>query len=164
MFANRTVCGLVVPCVALYIVVVVAIVAYGAVLRATKARDILATPIYNHPLLPDVDGWSVSHFVFFGLLGLMYPDRHLQFLTVGALWEVVETLLGQNRVEVSGKRLQLVGDQGSDGVSTGKDDAYWYGKSSDITIDIAGYSIGSALAKKYWPEPAPQCADRRYPQ
>jgi len=89
--------------------------------------------------------------MFFGLLGVLYPGHHLQFLTVGVLWEVIETALGQNKFEISGKRVQLIGDQDDDGNMTGKDDAYWYGKESDIIMDITGYSIGSYIAERYWP-------------
>jgi len=151
MFANRVIGGVKVPCAALYIICVLVIIIYGYFLRATKTRDVLAQRLYHHPLCPDIDGWSVSHFLFFGLLGVLYPGHHLQFFAVGALWEVIETGLGQNRVEVSGKRLQLIGEQDEDGSSTGKDDAFWYGKASDITVDAAGYALGSWYAEKYWP-------------
>lgn len=152
MFANREIGGVTVPCVALYIVVVLAIVLYGYFLRRTATRDVLATPLYSHPLCEDIDGWSVSHLLFFGILGFLYPGCHLQFMTVGVFWEIIETALGQNRIEVSGKRLQLIGDQDADGKPTGDDDAYWYGKASDITMDVAGYAIGSALAERFWPK------------
>ncbi len=151
MFANRVIGGVRVPCVALYIVCVVCIVAYGALLRKLSATDVLAKRIYHHPLAQDIDGWSVSHLLFFGMLGVMFPGQHLQFLIVGILWEVVETGLGQNKIEVSGKRLQLVGDQDEDGCVTGNDDAFWYGKESDIVVDILGYCVGSAIASKFWP-------------
>jgi len=135
-----------------YIVCILLIVAYGYFLRATGTPDILAQRIFHHPICQDIDGWSGTHFLFFGLLGVLYPHRHLRFLTVGVLWEVIETVLGQNKLEVSGRRLQLIGDQDEEGNSTGADDAYWYGKESDIIVDIAGYSLGSAWASKYWPE------------
>jgi hypothetical protein len=151
MFANRYICGRKVPCVVLYIIVVLMIVVYGVIIRRAKIADPLARPIYSHPILQDIDGWSISHLVFFGILGLLYPNHHLQFLTVGALWEVIETGLGQNKLEVSGKRLQLIGDQDVNGAPTGKDDAYWYGKESDIVVDIFGYSVGSWAANRFWP-------------
>jgi hypothetical protein len=151
MFANRTVGGRAVPCVVFYIVAVLAIVLYGHLLRITKSRDPLAARLFHHPVLQDVDGWSVSHLLFFGLLGVMFPDRHLQFLLVGIGWEVVETALGQNRFEVSGRRVQLIGEQAADGRATGAADAYWYGKESDIVMDAIGYAVGSALGARFWP-------------
>ena len=152
MFANRVICGTTVPCVALYIVCIILIVAYGYLIRRARAQDHLARRIFHHPICQEIDGWSVCHLLFFGLLGALFPGKHLQFLIVGAGWEIVETALGQNDLEVSGKRLQLVGGQDADGNITGKEeDAYWYGKESDIIVDILGYCIGSAWASKYWP-------------
>jgi len=151
MFANRVIRGVTVPCMALYIVCVIVIVAYGYFIRQAEVQDHLARRIFHHPVCQDIDGWSVTHFLFFGLLGVFFPDHHLQFFLVGAGWEAVETVLGQNRLEVSGRRLQLVGDQDEEGKPTGKDDAYWYGKESDIVVDALGYCIGSAWATRYWP-------------
>lgn len=151
MFANRVIRGCKIPCVALYIVAIMLIIVYGWILRRTKTRDILAKTLYTHPLLQDIDGWSATHFVFFGLLGVLFPGQHLQFLAVGVVWEMIETGLGQNKLEVSGKRLQLVGDQDEEGNPTGKDDAFWYGKSSDIIVDFTAYELGSFFATRYWP-------------
>ena len=153
MNASRTVRGRRVPCVAVCVVVVIVIILYGALLRRCGARDPLARPIFSHPICQDIDGWSVSHVLFFALLGWLYPGRPLQFLLLGAGWEVVETALGQNRLEVSGRRVQLIGDQDASGRPTGEADAYWYGKESDIIMDMLGYCLGSAAAQRYWPEP-----------
>jgi len=153
MFANRVIRGVTIPSVALYVVAVIAIVLYGFILRATKTRDFLGKTIFNHPLLQNFDGWSVTHFLFFGLLGVLYPGRPLQFLIVGAGWEVIETLLGQYKFGMTGSRLQLIGEQDDDGNLTGNEDAYWYGKESDIVVDMAGYCLGSAWAERYWPNP-----------
>lgn len=154
MFANRSIGGYTVPCAALYIVAVILIILYGYFLRKTKTRDILAKRIFHHPICQEIDGWSVTHLVFFGLLGLLYPGHYLQFLAVGVAWEVIETGLGQNNIEVSGKRLQLIGEQDEEGNSTGKKDAYWYGKESDVIMDVLGYMLGSFLAERYWPNGA----------
>jgi hypothetical protein len=152
MFANRTIRGTKVPSIAVYIVCVILIVLYGWFLRKTETKDRLAVPFCpDNPLIADIDGWSITHFLFFGLLGAMYPGHYIQFALVGIGWELVETALGQNKIEVSGKRLQLVGDQDDDGKPTGDDDAYWYGRQSDVLIDVLGYILGSALAQKYWP-------------
>jgi hypothetical protein len=156
MFASRVVRGVKIPCVVFYVVSVLFIVAYGSFIRRMKMKDHLARRIYHHPICQDIDGWSVSHLLLFGLLGVLYPGHHLQFLLIGIGWEVIETALGQNRFEVSGRRVQLVGDQDAEGNMTGKDDAYWYGKESDIVVDIFGYSLGSAWATRHWPNPADQ--------
>jgi len=161
MFANTIIGGKKIPCVAFYIVCVLIIIIYGYVLRKTKSKDILAKQIFDHPICQEIDGWSISHFLFFGLLGVCFPNKHLQFLLVGIGWEVIETILGQNKLQISNKRIQLIGDQDEHGNSTGKTDAYWYGKESDIIMDILGYSIGSALStygrKQYKTNPPSWC-------
>lgn len=151
MFVNRIINGVNVPCVVLYIIAVMLIVVYGFILRRVKCRDLLGKEIFNHPICQNIDGWSVTHFLFFGFLGVLYPGHHLQFLLIGAGWEVIETVLGQNKFGTTGKRIQLIGEQDADGNLTGDDDAYWYGKESDIVVDMLGYCLGSVWADRYWP-------------
>jgi len=154
MLASREIGGVRVHCVALYVVVVLAIILYGWFIRRNRLRDPLARQIYFHPLCQDLDGWSATHLLFFATLGVLFPGKYLQFLVVGVGWEVIETILGQNELKVSGHRLQLMGDQDEDGNPTGKQDAYWYGRCSDILVDVVGYTLGSTWAEKYWPAAA----------
>jgi hypothetical protein len=151
MFVSRTIGGVVIPCIVIYIVVIIIIIIYGIILRKRKTPDLLATPIYNHPICQEIDGWSISHLFLFMILGLLFPGCYFQFFTAGILWEIIETVLGQNETKISGKRIQLIGDQDENGVSTDKKNAYWYGKESDILMDMIGYTIGSCVAEKYWP-------------
>ena len=147
MFCSSTVCGVNVPSYALYIVCIIAIVVYGWCLRHTGRKDVLAKKYFEHPLCGEIDGWSITHVLFFFVLGVLYPGRPLQFFTAGVLWEIVETCLGQNHITtLSGTRVQLIGDQDQEGRATGKKDAYWYGKAGDIIVDQLGYLVGSALA------------------
>ena len=127
----------------LCVAVIMVIFAYGALIRWLGMPDPLERTIVDHPLAQQIDGWSVSHLLFFAVLGLLVPNRHLLFLGIGFGWEVVETVLGQVDVRVSGQRVQLVGDISDKGQVD--DAAYWYGKESDIIVNILGYSIGSAL-------------------
>ena len=160
MFINRIIGGVSVPCVALYIVAILLIVVYGFIIRTAKCCDALGKEFFHHPICQNIDGWSVTHLLFFGLLGVMYPGNHLQFILVGAGWEVVETVLGQNKLGTTGHRIQLIGEQDSAGNSTGNNDAYWYGKESDIVVDAIGYCLGSAWADKYWPNRASTCVQQ----
>lgn len=153
MFANRTIRGVTIPCVALYIIVVIVIIVYGYIIRKTQTKDFLEKKVIDHPSCPGFDGWAVTHFFFFALLGLLYPGQHLQFAIIGLAWEGVEHFLGTNKIETSsGKRLQLVGDQDEDGRPTGNNDSWWYGRFvTDTSFDMAGYIVGSSIAQKYWP-------------
>jgi hypothetical protein len=160
MWASRKIGTTTIQCVLLYFVCVALIVLYGHILRWTEAEDPLANfKVIDHPIAQQIDGWSLSHLFFFSVLGLLFPRRHLQFLLIGYGWEVVETHLGQSNVTVSGMRLKLLGERipvrQPDGTVkyVADDNQYWYGKESDVIMDILGYSIGSLLADNWWPNP-----------
>ena len=141
---SRNVYGVNIHIVSLLIACIILIFLYGYIIRSTKTKDHLETEFYNSNLLPNIDGWSVTHFVFFCALGILYPNHHLTALMAGIGWEYIEQFLGTNKIIISGKRVKLVGEQKSDG--TYDDDAYWYGKSSDMVVNILGYSIGNIFA------------------
>ena len=123
---------------------------YGRVVRDAGCGDLLATPIFDHPILQSIDGWSLAHAALFAFLGWMVPRHHLAFLSLGYIWEVIETYLGQVEVDAGSGRIVLVG--GSDGAPpTAESGEYWYGKESDVIMNIAGYSIGSYFATRAHP-------------
>lgn len=147
MFANCFIRGVKIPSAALYIVAVLLIVIYGIVIRKAKKRDILETKLVDNPVV-SIDGWGMLHLVFFGILGVLFPGRYLQFLLVGIAWEGIETFLGQCRIMAGGSRIQLIGDQDEEGRPTGDDKAYWYGRSSDVLMNMIGYILGDAAAQQ----------------
>lgn len=90
------------------------------------------------------DWWSVSHAVLFGLFGLLLPNNHIGFFTLGCGFEVLEDMLS------SDKSTQL-----ADCMSPDKDsnlmckfsinDDYWYAKWDDVFVNLLGYSLGSSF-------------------
>jgi hypothetical protein len=146
MFASRTIRGVEIPCVTVYVICVIVIIAYGFLLSRLKTRDYMAERVLEK--VPEVDArldwWSVSHLLFFGLLGVLYPGKHLQFLVVGALWEVIESAAGSPKSPLAkwmGQNME--NNQAASG--------YWYGRLSDVLMDMVGYTVGSAWAARYWP-------------
>ncbi len=150
---TRVVYGYRVNIVVLLLTCIIMIFIYGYYLRSTKTSDILGHKFYDSKLISGIDGWSITHFLFFFLIGILYPNHHLAALSAGTAWEYTEQYLGTNKVKISGTRIKLVGDIDSDG--NYNDDSYWYAKTSDIIVNIFGYSIGSYLApcpnSKYLP-------------
>jgi|694.fasta_scaffold40111_10 hypothetical protein len=142
---SRTINGYKVHVGAILIVCIVLIFIYGYILRTTKTKDVLAKEWYNDPVFANIDGWSFTHFFFFMLLGYIYPGHYKEAILAGVGWEIFESTLGQNQIKISGKRVQMVGSQ-SDGVYDGNDNKYWYGKGSDIIMDVLGYVAGDMLA------------------
>jgi hypothetical protein len=153
MFANRTIRGIKVPAVAIMGVAVLLIVTYGMVIRKHKIRDPLERKIIDHPSCPGFDGWAVLHFFFFMVLGIMYPGHNLQVIAVSLGWELIEHLLGTTNIKMSGKRLQLIGDQDEDGNPLPQsDEAWWYGRFvTDNSFNLTGYMLGDVLSKYLLP-------------
>lgn len=140
-----------------YIVVVLAIFAYGYVLRRRGAADVLEQKVVDDPSVPGFDGWGATHLFFWAFLGFLYPNHYVGALVVSLVWEGVEDVLGRNRITVGGSRLQLVGDTDEDGQvvkadAADADGGFWYGRyTTDPFFNLAGYVLGSAAANKWWP-------------
>jgi hypothetical protein len=147
--------GRAIVCAVLCVITILLIVIYGMFLRRTGRADALEKAVIPQSKMMEfeVTGWSMTHLFFFGILGMLCPDQHFAFLLIGVGWEAVETAMGQNDLRVSGRRLQLIGDTDGDGCSKG-DTGYWYGRASDVCMDLVGYVIGSAIATRLWPRGA----------
>jgi len=158
MFASRCIGGFRVPCVVFYIVVVLAIFAYGFIIRRLGWPDSLEKKITNDPAWSNCDGWAMTHLFFWAFLGFWYPGRYLQALGVSLGWEAFEDLLGRKRLTVGGSRLQLVGETDAVTKRPQERDKYWYGRYvTDTFYNLAGYIVGSALAARFCPEDACRC-------
>ena len=167
MFATRCVGGLRVPGWVLCLVVVLFIFAYGAIIRRLGSPDVLERPFIDDPAVPNCDGWAMTHLIFWGFMGFWFPGRHLQALLISLAWEGFEDTLGRTNLKIGGKRLQLIGATDSDskkpaGEGEDGDHLQWYGRfESDTFYNMTGYVIGSALAKRFWPEDACECSKCR---
>ena len=127
----------------LLLVCIATIFGYGYILRRMKKADLLETEYHCQ----GCDGWGFSHLLFFLALGYLDPDRYLFYGGRGILWELFETFVGQNDIRISGQRLKLIGESGvtADGTVEYKDEAWWYGRTSDVAFDLVGYAIGTAI-------------------
>ena len=101
-------------------------------------------PDYHDPLMQklgilDLDGWSITHFAFFALLGYLYPDTFWLSMGLGISWEAFEHILGKNRPAILGGFGDCVttdpGIQGS----------WWFGRVSDILMNLIGFIFGAWL-------------------
>lgn len=159
MFASRCVGGVRIPCAVFYIVVIIAIFAYGFFVRKTGRPDILERPMTKDPAWTNADGWAMTHLFFWAFLGFWYPGRYVQALGISLLWEGFEDLLGRTNVTVGGSRLQLVGETDENTQRPKEEGMTWYGRyTTDSFFNLAGYIVGSALAARFWPEDACACS------
>ena len=89
-----------------------------------------------------LDGWSVTHFIWFMILGYIYPETLLLSTSIGILWELFEHYYGEERPGWLG------GYGDCDDLATDKKSGnWWYGKWSDIVCNITGFMIGKHLRR-----------------
>ena len=105
-------------------------------------------PDFKDPLetrlgIGELDGWSLSHLLFFMFIGYHFKGKYLiaAFL-LGVLWELFEHYYGEERPGWLG------GYGVCDMLTDRLDGSWWYGKWSDIVINLIGLVLGSHLLKK----------------
>jgi hypothetical protein len=118
------------------LLIVLSIIAYG-----TYRCKVLH---YQDPLtfevVKGVDGWSATHFVFYGVLAYFYPSwPSLVFIaTLGVIWEIIETIFEDHPFYLSKCNYNVTTEDGK---------GWWYGRSSDIVANTLGMACGVALRK-----------------
>ncbi len=84
--------------------------------------------------------WPYSHLIFYGILGFVFPRCDAIVIGIGAVWELIEHLLGESvppiEQYVNG---ELVNTQ------------WWYGSVMDIAINIVGFYIGKSFRLLFGP-------------
>ena len=104
---------------------------------------------FNDPLLLklgiwDLDGWSLTHLFFHMSLGYLFP-KHIFYITFFAvLWELFEWYVGVYKPTfANGLGHCLTTD--NDDIDSEK--VWWYGKISDIIVNLTGFIIGYCIRK-----------------
>lgn len=90
--------------------------------------------------------WPISHFILFTVVGFLFPECDLMAILAGIGWELAEVgvyhTIGQHR-------------QGVRRYGTGKveySQSWWMGSYKDIFMNIAGFYVGKAASKQFYPE------------
>jgi hypothetical protein len=91
------------------------------------------------------DWWSVSHFLLFGLFGLLIPDQHLSFFLLGTSFEVFEDALSGDNTTQLVDCTDCYNKENSLMCRFSINDDYWYGKWDDIFVNLLGYTVGSSI-------------------
>ena len=89
-----------------------------------------------------LDGWSCSHFIFFFILGLCFPDHMYAAMTYGLLWELSE-LLTESTDSKLVSMLRGVSTCRNNHMKDGEH--FFYSKSTDIILNLTGFLIGSGI-------------------
>ena len=86
----------------------------------------LSTKLYKH-----ITGWSITHIIWFFIMGYLCPGHIQEFMLMGILWEVLEKIIG---------------------ILTGKE-KFWTsggtkGQITDLIMNYIGYVVGEYVKKK----------------
>ena len=87
-----------------------------------------------------VDIWSFIHYVFYLLIGYLYPNSLIITMLLGLLWELSEFYIGEKKPSL----LKNIGFCTTDG----KERVWWYGKTSDLLFNFLGFITGKYLVGK----------------
>ena len=127
--------------ISIFIICITTILVYGRyrVLNKKTYKDpLISTKIIQSKMFGDVDGWSFAHFFFFMLIGYLFPNELYLSMTFGIIWELFEHLSGKYKPAcLTGFSIGYTDDAEYEG--------WWYGKLSDLLMNLVGFLIGSRL-------------------
>lgn len=115
-------------------------------LRNGVDADLLNVKVFHMPVFGEncCSWWPISHFCFFFVLGVLYPDCDVVVLALGVLWELFE--MSWSFVEGSQRQAQRELDQfhNSNVEYSGN---WWAGSFKDILFNTAGFYTGKATVR-----------------
>jgi len=116
---------------------VLVIVVYGTFrCKNSSFVDPLTFSFAPPPLDKYLDGWGISHLLFFALLGYLFPKQLLFSFFLGVIWELVEYSMKDHPFYLTKCNYNMKTHEG---------EGWWYGRWQDIVMNTAGLWIGSAL-------------------
>jgi hypothetical protein len=100
-------------------------------------------PYFTDPLMTkigiyDLDVWSVIHYIYYGGFGYYYPNYFGFIMGGGIGWEIFEHLMGKQRPSWLGGF-----DDGNINIKNCPN--WWYGRKSDILMNVFGFFTGYLL-------------------
>lgn len=128
------------------IIIAITIGIYNIVLRKIYGSnivnyDILNKKIFSIPLLENCcSGWTISHFIFYLILGFIFPDCIIVIFIISIFWEFIEVFIGSYLYGNSWKR-QITRVNNNIEYSTN----WWAGSYKDIIFNFFGLLVGYIL-------------------
>ena len=115
------------------LIIYISIIVGSFVIINIKKLNFLDTVIWRYPRLTY---WSLTHFFWFFIFGLLAPNSRVILFILGLLWEIIEKLYGKY---------------------TNKE-KYWtsngiIGQITDLVMNMVGYELGHSLYSNtiiYW--------------
>ena len=116
--------------------------------KYTTLSDPLSLHLFglkNTAMSSVLDGWSISHFIFYFLFGLYYPTKINFIIGMGVLWELFEYLTSNSNIKI------LSNIRGISRCNVGSDENvngdWFYAKISDIFVNALGALLGYYLSR-----------------
>lgn len=132
----------------IFLIVIGSIFLYGKLRCSYNFNDILGFKFNKF-----IDGWVISHFLVFLLIGYLFPETFYLTMALGILWEVFEWWVGitkpaflkdigncRHSITNSNERKSLRSKS-----KTGKTTYWWYGQYEDIIADFLGFMVGKYI-------------------
>ena len=106
-------------------------------------KDVLEFELFKGSKKYQIDGWSISHLLFNALIGYLYPKTIVISMILGGLWELTETYIGIYKPSI------VKGYGFCDTKNKNEEPkVWWYGKKSDIFVNLTGFMIGKTIREK----------------
>lgn len=107
----------------------------------TKHKDVLEFSLFKKSDKLGIDGWSLTHFSLFFIVGFFYNNVFVITMSLGILWELFETYIGIYKPN-------FIKGWGFCKLPGNKYKVWWYGKISDPIINFLGFTTGSFLKNR----------------
>lgn len=104
-------------------------------------KDLLEFSLLNNSNKYGVDGWLLSHYLFFVMMGFIFPNTLRISVIMGLLWEIFEWYCGVYKP----KFLEGVGFCKSPSGSRGRGKVWWYWKWQDPIANTLGFITGKYM-------------------
>ena len=104
-------------------------------------KDILEFSLFKDSKKHGIDGWLLSHYLFFVLLGYMHPNVMRLSILIGLLWEIFEWWVGVYKP----KFLEGIGFCPSPSGAKKRGKVWWYWKWQDPVANTLGFITGKYL-------------------
>jgi|LakMenEpi03Aug12_release.lakeMendotaPanAssembly.Ray.scaffolds.fasta_scaffold03339_15 hypothetical protein len=88
---------------------------------------------------PYTSGWVASHFIFYFILGFMFPYCARGILTIGLLWEIFESVLGYIKKSKDDCPKELNKENFEYTRS------WWTGTVKDVIVNTCGFLFGMLM-------------------
>lgn len=82
-----------------------------------------------------IDKWYLTHLLFYGLMGSLYPDTLFISMSMGVLWESLEFYVAYAKPKWFFNSY----------IANEKTAGFWFGRVSDIFVNYIGFTAGSGL-------------------